>query len=170
MSGKPKLHRALSVLSLVLAEIIHLDAVLEVTLRLLISEKAEPQMVGRAIQCKRGRKMIFRFRDVEVDEECFELRCHGRSVAVQPQVLDVILFLVRSGGRLVTKDDLVAGPWKGTAVSDGALNQAILLARRALAIGGAADVIVTVHSRGFRFLIEGRSGVSRSPVGLGQLR
>ena len=112
--------------------------------------------------------MIFRFRALEIDEECFELRHCGRNVPVQPKVLDVIFFLVRSGGRLVTKDDLIAGPWKGSAVSDGALNQCILLARRALATGGAADAIVTVHSRGFRFRIEGRSGAKPSPTEVGQ--
>lgn len=104
--------------------------------------------------------MVFCLGDYEVDEERFELRHSGRPLVVHPRALEVIFVLVRNAGRLITKDDLIAGPWKGTAVGDGALNQAIMLARRALGeatqsagmAGGGASAIVTVRGRGFRFV------------------
>jgi DNA-binding winged helix-turn-helix (wHTH) protein len=98
--------------------------------------------------------MVFCFGEFEADEERFELRRRGERVRVQRRVLDTIFVLVRSGGRLVTKEDLIAGPWNGAAVSDGALNQAIMLARRALASAGQTSVISTVWGKGFRFLAE----------------
>lgn len=82
----------------------------------------------------------------------FELRREGRTVPVQPRVLETIFYMVRSGGRLVTKHDLIAGPWRGQVVGDAAIAQAMMLARRALAGGaGAAPAIVTVRGKGFRF-------------------
>ena len=76
--------------------------------------------------------MIARFGGFEADEERFELRRRGQVVPVHRRVLDTILFLARSGGRLVTRRDLIAGPWQGTVVSDAAIGQAIMHARRAL--------------------------------------
>jgi len=95
--------------------------------------------------------MAFRFGEFEADDERFELRRRGIRVCIQPRVLETILFLVRSGGRLVSKDDLIAGPWNGTAVSDGAVSQVIMLARRALAGTGPSRAITTVRGKGFRF-------------------
>jgi DNA-binding winged helix-turn-helix (wHTH) protein len=95
--------------------------------------------------------MIFRFDDFEADEDRFELRHRGRSIPIQSRVLETILFLARRPGRLVTKDDLVAGPWSGTTVSAGALNQALMLARRALKGASAQASIVTVRGKGIRF-------------------
>jgi hypothetical protein len=66
-------------------------------------------------------------------------------------VLETIFVLLRSEGRLVTKEDLIAGPWRGASVTDGALAQAIMLARRALRSPGASAPIATVRGKGVRF-------------------
>jgi hypothetical protein len=66
-------------------------------------------------------------------------------------VLETIFVLLRSEGRLVTKEDLIAGPWKGASVSDGALTQAIMLVRRALRSPGVSAPIATVRGKGIRF-------------------
>jgi eukaryotic-like serine/threonine-protein kinase len=92
-----------------------------------------------------------RFGPFEADERKFELRLRGAVVPVQRQVLEIILFLARSGGRLVTRDELIAGPWRGTVVSDAALDRGIMLARRTLAEGADKNFIVTVRGKGFRF-------------------
>ncbi|WP_437526961.1 AAA family ATPase [Sorangium sp. So ce726] len=92
-----------------------------------------------------------RFGPYEADERKFELRRRGAVVPVQRQVLEIILFLARSGDRLVTRDELIAGPWRGTVVSDAALDRGIMLARRVLAEGTDENFIVTVRGKGFRF-------------------
>jgi DNA-binding winged helix-turn-helix (wHTH) protein len=96
--------------------------------------------------------VIYRFGPFEADDERYELRKLGRAVPIQRRTLDLILFLAGSEGRLVTPAALIAGPWQGTAVSQAALSQAIMQARRALTGGpGVAEFIRTVRGKGFRF-------------------
>lgn len=97
--------------------------------------------------------MIHRFGPFEADGERYELRRLGRVVPIQRRTLDLILFLAASNGRLVTAADLIAGPWQGIAVSNAALSQAIMQARRALTWAGGArgGFIATVRGKGFRF-------------------
>jgi DNA-binding winged helix-turn-helix (wHTH) protein len=106
--------------------------------------------------------MIARFGGFEADDERFELRRRGHVVPVRRRVLDTILFLVRSGGRLVTRGDLIAGPWQGTVVSDAAIGQAIMHARRALEDPELPHAyIVTVRGKGFRWRAETASVAER---------
>jgi DNA-binding winged helix-turn-helix (wHTH) protein len=95
--------------------------------------------------------MIFCFGDLELDEGCFELRRRGERVAVTPKVLQTLVHLVRHRHRLVTRDELFAGPWAGTVVTDAAIAQALKLARQAL---GDIDqkLIRTVRGKGVRFV------------------
>jgi DNA-binding winged helix-turn-helix (wHTH) protein len=106
--------------------------------------------------------MIARFGGFEADEDRFELRRRGQVVPVRRLVLDTILFLVRSGGRLVTRRDLIAGPWQGTVVSDAAIGQAIMHARRALEDPELPHAyIVTVRGKGFRWRADTASVAER---------
>lgn len=98
--------------------------------------------------------MIYRFQNFEADEDAFELRRSGRRVHVQRRVLETLFVLLRSEGRLVTKGDLIAGPWRGANVTDGALTQAIMLVRRALRSPGVSAPIATVRGKGVRFTVE----------------
>lgn len=96
--------------------------------------------------------MILRFANYEVDGRVFELRKDGRPVRVQRRVLDLIIFLLQRRERVVSRAELIAGPWGGTCVSDAALNQAIRSARRVLEDEAQnPTVILTVRGRGFRF-------------------
>jgi DNA-binding winged helix-turn-helix (wHTH) protein len=93
-----------------------------------------------------------RFGPFELDEQTFEIRRNGRAVPVAPRVFDTIRFLIQHADRVVTKEDLLAGPWAGNRVSDAALARAIMLARRALDDDAANPrIIQTVRGRGFRF-------------------
>jgi DNA-binding winged helix-turn-helix (wHTH) protein len=106
--------------------------------------------------------MIARFGGFEADDERFELRRRGQVVPVRRRVLDTILFLARSGGRLVTRRDLIAGPWQGTVVSGAAIGQAIMHARRALEDPELPHAyIVTVRGKGFRWRVESASDADR---------
>src|SRR5262245_8484499 len=101
--------------------------------------------------------MIFRFGSFELDDETLELRRHGRPTAVRRKVLETILFLVRNRDRVVTKEDLMGGPWQGSIVPDSALSQTIKDARRVLADRASnPTMIATVWGRGFRFKREVR--------------
>jgi DNA-binding winged helix-turn-helix (wHTH) protein len=105
------------------------------------------------------------FGDFELDEARFELRLRGRTVAVQPKVLDLVLYLAKNRDRVVTKDELLETVWKGIAVTEASLSQAVSLARRALEDSPEEQhTLRTVRSRGLQFVAAARSTGSPSPV------
>jgi len=90
-----------------------------------------------------------------LDIERRELRRGAQPVALEPQVFDLLVYLVRNRGRVVSKDDLIQGVWGGRIVSDSALTTRLNAARKAVNDSGAAQrVICTVHRRGVRFIGE----------------
>ncbi len=103
------------------------------------------------------------FGEYEIDLAAFELRRDGQPCAVEPQVLELLAYLVRNAGRLVTKADLIEHVWDGRIVSDSTLASRVKSARRAIGDDGEQQrLIKTVHSRGVRFVGEVRVEVGSS--------
>ena len=74
-------------------------------------------------------------------------------VAVEPQVFDLIDYLVRNRERVVTKDDLLDAVWNGRVVSESTLTSRINAARRALNDSGDEQRLIrTVARKGLRFV------------------
>ncbi len=97
--------------------------------------------------------MLYRFDDCELDVGRRELRRSGVLRSIEPQVFDLLLFLVQNSDRLVSKAELIKAVWSGRFVSDAALSSRIMAARRAIGDTGASQRLIrTVHSRGFRFI------------------
>jgi TolB-like protein len=106
--------------------------------------------------------MIFRFADHALDIERRELRRGAEPVPLEPQVFDLLIYLLRNRGRVVSKDDLIDGVWGGRIVSDSALTTRLNAARRAVNDSGAAQhVIRTVARKGLRFVAEVEEDGSR---------
>ena len=93
---------------------------------------------------------IFCFDDYELDAVRFELRRNATVVRMQPRVFDLLLYLVRNANRVVTRSELLAGPWRGASVVRSALNQAIMLLRRTLEASDGTSPIKTIRQRGFQ--------------------
>jgi TolB-like protein len=73
--------------------------------------------------------------------------------AVEPKVLDFLLYLLANRDRLVSKDELVAAIWDGRIVSDSAISACIHAARLALGDKGAGQrLIKTFPRKGIRFV------------------
>jgi TolB-like protein len=99
----------------------------------------------------------YRFEDYCLDADRQELRRGSDVVCVEPQVLDLLFYLVRNRGRVVSKDDLVAHVWKGRIVSDSTLTSRITMARRAVNDSGREQRLIrTVNRKGLRFAGEVR--------------
>jgi TolB-like protein len=99
--------------------------------------------------------VVFRFGDHVLDIERRELRRGAEPVALEPQVFDLLVYLVRNRGRVVSKDDLIQSVWSGRIVSDSALTTRLNAARKAVNDSGAEQrVIRTVHRKGVRFIGE----------------
>ncbi len=99
--------------------------------------------------------MTWTFGDFVLDPDRFQLARHGSTVPLEPQVLSLLIHLVRNHGRMVSKDEIVGAVWQGQAVSDASISSRIRSARQAVGDDGARqEVIKTVHGRGFRFVAE----------------
>lgn len=97
------------------------------------------------------------FGDYTLDVQTRELRRGLDTVAVQPQVLDLLLFLIANRDHVVSKDQLVDAIWQGRAISDSALTTRINAARTAVGDSGKDQrVIRTIARRGFRFVADVR--------------
>ncbi|HLV64520.1 MAG TPA: winged helix-turn-helix domain-containing protein [Polyangiaceae bacterium] len=99
-----------------------------------------------------GSASVYRFREYELDERRLELRRGGEQIALQPRVLSTILYFAKNQGRLVTKQELLSGPWGGTIVSGGAISRVVREIRRALGDNAKRPrILVTVRGVGYRF-------------------
>jgi DNA-binding winged helix-turn-helix (wHTH) protein len=74
-------------------------------------------------------------------------------LSTEPQVFDVLLYIVRQNGRLVTKNELLDNVWGDRFVSESALTTRIKQARRLVGDDGQQQsAIRTIRGRGFRFM------------------
>jgi DNA-binding winged helix-turn-helix (wHTH) protein/tetratricopeptide (TPR) repeat protein len=97
--------------------------------------------------------MIYTFEEFELDSELYELRRDGKPVRIEPQVFEVMLYLIRHRGRVVSKQELLENVWKTRFVTESALTSRIKAARRAIDDAGSKQRLIgTVHGRGYRFL------------------
>jgi len=106
--------------------------------------------------------MIYRLRGCELDAARFELKRNGETVSVEPQVLELLLYLIEHRDRAVTRNELFEKLWRGRIVTDSALNSRIKAARSAIGDDGASQAqIRTLHRTGYRFV----GPVDDSPAG-----
>src|SRR4051812_35989735 len=97
--------------------------------------------------------VIYAFGAFELDTELFELRQAGVPVAIEPQVFDVLAYLIERRAVVVTQEELLDNVWGSRFVSASALTSRIKSARRAVNDDGRQQqVIRTVHGRGYRFV------------------
>ncbi|MBV9926136.1 MAG: winged helix-turn-helix domain-containing protein [Acidobacteria bacterium] len=77
----------------------------------------------------------------------------GAPVTLTPKVFDILLLLVRNGGRALEKEEFMREIWPDSFVEEGNLNRQISTLRRALGDGlGGNRFIETIPKRGYRFV------------------
>jgi TolB-like protein/Tfp pilus assembly protein PilF len=97
--------------------------------------------------------MTFSFGDCEIDPERREIRRAKRAVHVEPQVFDLLVYLVQNRDRVVTKDDVIASVWGGRIVSESTLTSRINAARTAVGDSGRRQQLIrTIPRKGLRFV------------------
>src|SRR6266481_2193179 len=87
-------------------------------------------------------RMQFRFADHTLDTDRRELRHCGTPIAVEPQVFDLLTYLLQNRERVVSKDDLIASVWGGRIVGDSTLASRINAARKAVGDSGKKQGLI----------------------------
>jgi DNA-binding winged helix-turn-helix (wHTH) protein len=106
--------------------------------------------------------MIYRFANCMLDSRLRELTVGGAPAHVEPQVFDVLRYLVENRDRVVSRDDLVEAVWLGRIVSEATIGARIFAARQAVGDTGEAQAVIrTLPRRGFRFV----ASVNRDGLG-----
>jgi TolB-like protein/Tfp pilus assembly protein PilF len=99
----------------------------------------------------------FLFTDHVLDIDRRELARGGEGIAIEPQVFDLLVYLVENRERVVTKDDLIEKIWEGRIVSESTLTSRINAARKAVGDSGKDQGLIrTIARKGFRFVGEVR--------------
>ena len=97
--------------------------------------------------------MLYSFEDFSLDTARRELRRSGALIALQPQVFDLLEYVIRNRERVVSKDDLLAAVWNGRIVSKSTLSTRINAARSAIGDSGEEQRLLrTAHGKGIRFV------------------
>jgi TolB-like protein len=97
--------------------------------------------------------MHWQFHDCLLNVERRELRRAEAAVAIEPQVFDLLVYLIQNRGRVVSKDELLESVWRGRIVSDSALANRINAARSAVGDNGDDQRLIrTFPRKGFRFV------------------
>jgi DNA-binding winged helix-turn-helix (wHTH) protein len=84
----------------------------------------------------------FLFAGYTLDPDRRELSRGAEPIAVEPQVFDLLTYLVENRERVVTKDDLIASVWGGRIVSDSTLTSRINAVRKAVGDSGEDQMLI----------------------------
>ncbi|WP_024508021.1 winged helix-turn-helix domain-containing tetratricopeptide repeat protein [Bradyrhizobium sp. ARR65] len=113
--------------------------------------------------------MLYVFSDFVLDSGRRELRRGQDQIALEPQVFDLLEFLIRARDRVVSRDELLDAIWHGRTVSDATLSSRVNAARTAVGDNGEAQRLIrTLPRKGIRFVgevHEAPDSPSAAPVG-----
>ena len=101
--------------------------------------------------------MIFAFDSYVLDTGRRELRRGHTLVSVQPQVFDLLEYLIRNRDHVISRDDLLDAIWGGRIVSESTIATRINAARSAIGDDGESQRLIrTLPRKGIRFVGEVR--------------
>ena len=92
----------------------------------------------------------YAFAGFTLDRDRGSLQRDGVDIKLRPKSYELLCYLLERHGRLVSKDEILDGIWGDTAVTDGAVVQALLDIRRAIG-DRSQSMIRTVPRRGYIF-------------------
>src|ERR1700730_8211730 len=88
------------------------------------------------------------------------MRRGENQIPLEPQVFDLLEFLIRARDRVVNRDELLDAVWRGRIVSDATLSSRINAARVAIGDNGEKQRLIrTLPRKGIRFVGEVREEI-----------
>jgi TolB-like protein/Tfp pilus assembly protein PilF len=126
----------------------------------------EPQRGNLRTSAPDGsRAMRYLFDDYVLDPNRRELRRAGDRIELEPQVFDLLEFLIRTRDRVASRDDLLEAVWQGRIVSESTLSSRINAARTAIGDNGTTQRLIrTLLRKGVRFVGHVREEQEQEPT------
>ncbi len=103
--------------------------------------------------------MAIDFGPFRLDEAARTLTLSRREVPLQPLIFDLLVYLLNTGGRAVSKDELLDALWPGVTVTENSLQRAISTLRGVLREGGLERAVRNVPRMGYRLCLESKDGL-----------
>lgn len=98
---------------------------------------------------------VYEFSGFRLEEAQHRLLYRGEPVPLKPKILDLLLFLIKSRGRLIGKDDLLREVWRDTIVEENNITVSMSILRKILGENrDKPQFIETVPRRGYRFIAD----------------
>lgn len=95
----------------------------------------------------------FRLADWQVLPRLNLLVREGSEVRLEPRVMDLLVYLARRAGEVVSKDEIVDAVWQGQFISDSALTRAVADLRKSLGDDARRPrFLATITKRGYRLV------------------
>jgi TolB-like protein len=112
----------------------------------------------------------FHFTDHVLDIDRRELRRGAELIALEPQVFDLLVYLVQNRDHVVSKDDVIAAVWGGRIVSDSTLTSRINAVRKSVGDSGEEQRLIrTIPRKGFRFVGDVRTQQNGAVAALNEI-
>jgi TolB-like protein len=116
-----------------------------------------------------GQGLQYLFEGFVLDTDRRELRRGVEPVAVEPQVFDLLTFLIQNRERVVSKDEMIQAVWGGRIVSESALGARINAVRSAVGDNGEDQrVVKTFPRKGIRFIAPAHEQQTAAPTVVSQ--
>ena len=97
-------------------------------------------------------KHFYEFGAYRIDTLDHLLLRNGEVVPLPPKTFDLLLVLVESNGRVLTKEELMKQVWPDRFVEEANLSHHVFTLRKALGEDGEGKYIETIPRRGYRFV------------------
>jgi DNA-binding winged helix-turn-helix (wHTH) protein len=96
-------------------------------------------------------KLVFRVGGWKVQPHANKLSMQGRTILLEPKVMDVLACLALHAGDVVSQDQLMKAVWPDTFVTRDSLKRCVSVLRRALDDNiKDPQIIETIRKRGYR--------------------
>ncbi len=108
-------------------------------------------------------RLRWQFGAAVLDETSMELRVDGQIVTVEPKPLELLMFLLRHVGEVVTRDEILEGLWPTRVVSDSVVTNCVAKLRTALN-DQDQSIVRTVPRFGYRLVANVIRQMPSTPV------
>jgi len=108
-------------------------------------------------------RLLWHFGDMVLDESARELRRAGQAVEVEPKPIELLMFLLRRTGEVVSREEIQEAVWPRRVLGDGSVTNCIAKLREALN-DHDQTLVRTVQRSGYRFTAEVRLSYAEQPV------